>query len=163
MASCKSFLYLSPGRMSAICDDSLRLSPVFAIVDLATRLFSPYEFNPFNINPLRDVLTATVDFEVLRTGECPINLFVSATNVRTGKIKVFERQEICADRVMASACLPTLFQAVDIGGEHYWDGGYMGNPAMFPLINTRYRSYPHQSVVSPRIAPDRSRDQQSRQ
>jgi NTE family protein len=117
-----------------ICDDSLGLSPVFAIADLATRLFSPYELNPLNINPLRDALTASVDFEVLRASECPIKLFVSATNVRTGKIKVFERQEICVDRVMASACLPTLFQAVDIDGEHYWDGGYMGNPAMFPLI-----------------------------
>jgi NTE family protein len=117
-----------------IGDDSLRFSPVFTLVDLMTRSFSPYELNPLNINPLRDVLAASVDFEVLRTVECPIKLFISATNVRSGKIKIFERREMCIDRVMASACLPLLFQAVEVDGEHYWDGGYMGNPAMFPLI-----------------------------
>jgi NTE family protein len=115
-------------------DDSLRFSPVFMFVDLVTRLLSPYEFNPFDINPLRDVLAASVDFAVLRAGACPIKLFISATNVRTGKIKIFERGELCVDRVMASACLPLLFQAVEVDGEHYWDGGYMGNPAMFPVI-----------------------------
>jgi NTE family protein len=115
-------------------DDSLRFSPVFLLVDLMTRAFSPYGLNPLNINPLRDALAASVDFEVLRTGEGPIKLFICATNVRTGKIKIFERREMCVDRVMASACLPLLFQAVEVDGEHYWDGGYMGNPAMFPLI-----------------------------
>jgi NTE family protein len=115
-------------------DDSLRFSPVFGFFDLVTRLFSPYELNPLNINPLRDVLATSVDFAVLRTGACPIKLFISATNVRTGKIKIFERPDMCLDRVMASACLPLLFQAVEVDGEHYWDGGYMGNPAMFPLI-----------------------------
>ena len=115
-------------------NDSLRFSPAFVMFDCMTRLLSPYEFNPLNINPLRDVLSASIDFEVLRTADCPIKLFLSATNVRTGKIRIFERWEICADRVMASACLPLLFQAVEIDGEHYWDGGYMGNPAMFPLI-----------------------------
>jgi NTE family protein len=115
-------------------DDSLRFSPVFNFFDLVTRLFSPYELNPLNINPLRDVLAASVDFALLRTGACPIKLFISATNVRTGKIKIFERRDMCVDRVMASACLPLLFQAVEVDGEHYWDGGYMGNPAMFPLI-----------------------------
>ena len=109
-------------------------SPVFVMIDLITRIFSPYEFNPLNINPLREVLTATVDFELLRSPDCPIKLFLCTSNVRTGKIKVFERDTICVDRVMASACLPQLFQAVEIDGEHYWDGGYMGNPAMFPLI-----------------------------
>jgi NTE family protein len=104
------------------------------MIDLITRIFSPYEFNPLNINPLREVLTATVDFELLRSPDCPIKLFLCTSNVRTGKIKVFERDTICVDRVMASACLPQLFQAVEIDGEHYWDGGYMGNPAMFPLI-----------------------------
>ena len=115
-------------------DDSLRFSPVFMVVDLVTRLLSPYQFNPFNINPLRDVLAASIDFAALRAGACPIKLFISATNVRTGKIKIFERRDLCVDRVMASACLPLLFQAVEVDGEHYWDGGYMGNPAMFPLI-----------------------------
>jgi len=113
---------------------SLDFSPAFLALDLISRLFSPYQFNPLNQNPLRDVLEASVDFEALRRADCPIKLFLSATNVRSGKVKVFERQEICPDRTLASACLPFLFQAVEIDGEHYWDGGYMGNPALFPLI-----------------------------
>ena len=113
---------------------SLQFSPAFVAFDLISRLFSPYEFNPFNQNPLRDVLIQSVDFEALNKADCPVKLFLSATNVRTGKVKVFERREICADRTLASACLPFLFQAVEIEGEAYWDGGYMGNPALFPLI-----------------------------
>jgi len=109
-------------------------SPAFTLFDLATRLFSPYEFNPLNLNPLRAVLERTVDFAVLRDAAAPLKLYLSATNVRTGRIKVFDRSEICADAVLASACLPFLFRAVEIGGEAYWDGGYMGNPAIFPLI-----------------------------
>jgi len=118
----------------ALGNHSLEFSPAFVMLDLVTRLFSPYEFNPFNQNPLRDALIASVDFAALREAECPVKLFLSATNVRTGKVKVFDRAEVCPDRVMASACLPFLFQAVEIDGEHYWDGGYMGNPALFPLI-----------------------------
>lgn len=113
---------------------SLELSPAFMLVDVVTRLFSPYQLNPFNYNPLRQVLTETVDFDALRSGHCPVKLFLSATNVRTGKIKVFENDAIGPDAVLASACLPLMFQAVEIDGEHYWDGGYMGNPAIFPLI-----------------------------
>lgn len=113
---------------------SLRFSPAFVMVDLVTRLFSPYEFNPFDRNPLKDLLEESVDFAALRRGDCPIKLFLSATNVRTGKVKVFERHEIEAQHVLASCCLPFLFQAVEIAGEHYWDGGYMGNPVIFPLI-----------------------------
>ncbi len=113
---------------------SLQFSPAFMMADLMTRLFSPYELNPLNRNPLKDVLEASVDFEALRRSDCPIKLYLSATNVRSGKVKVFERHEICADRVLASGCLPFMFQAVEIEGEHYWDGGYMGNPAIFPLI-----------------------------
>ncbi len=102
-----------------------------------TRTFSPYQFNPLNINPLRDVLREVVDFDHLC--QCPIatRIFLGATNVRTGKIKVFENADLSLDVVIASACLPDLFQAVEIKGEHYWDGGYLGNPAIFPLI---YRS-----------------------
>jgi NTE family protein len=99
-----------------------------------TRLFSPYQLNPVNHNPLRGVLMASVDFDALRRSACPIKLFLSATNVRTGKVKVFAREEITAESVLASACLPLMFQAVKVDGEHYWDGGYMGNPALFPLI-----------------------------
>lgn len=112
----------------------LNWSPAFHGLDLMTRLFSPYEFNPLNLNPLREILERTVDFEALSQPTAPIRLFLSATNVRTGKVKVFQRAEISADAVLASACLPFLFQAIEIDGEHYWDGGYMGNPAIFPLI-----------------------------
>jgi NTE family protein len=113
---------------------SLHFSPAFVLADLMTRLLSPYEFNPLNLNPLKDVLEASVDFAALRQSDCPVKLYLSATNVRTGKVKIFERHEVCADRVLASGCLPFMFQAVEIDGEPYWDGGYMGNPAIFPLI-----------------------------
>ena len=118
----------------AIGNYSLSWSPSFVVFDILTRLFSPYQLNPLNRNPLRDLLVDSIDFDVLRAASCPIKLFISATNIRTGKIKVFEREEISAESVLASACLPHLFQAVEIDGEHYWDGGYMGNPALFPLI-----------------------------
>jgi NTE family protein len=118
----------------ALGNHSLHFSPAFVMLDLMSRLFSPYEFNPFNRNPLKEVLEASVDFAVLRRRENPLKLFLSATNVRTGKVKVFERHEIGPMHVLASGCLPFLFQAVEIDGEHYWDGGYMGNPAIFPLI-----------------------------
>jgi NTE family protein len=115
-------------------DHSLRFSPAFQIMDIMTRLLSPYEFNPMNLNPLRDVLEQSVDFEVLKRPDCPVKLFLSATNVRTGKVKIFEHNELSASAVLASACLPFMFQAVEIDGEAYWDGGYMGNPALYPLI-----------------------------
>ncbi|MEZ5668948.1 MAG: patatin-like phospholipase family protein [Alphaproteobacteria bacterium] len=108
-------------------------SPAFILFDMMTRLLSPYQFNPMNLNPLRDVLDQSVDFAVVRA-KSPIKLFLSATNVRSGKIRVFKDQEVTADAVMASACLPFLFRAVEIDGEAYWDGGYMGNPAIYPLI-----------------------------
>jgi len=100
--------------------------------DLMSRMFSPYQTNPFNINPLRDMLNAQIDFERLRQ-HSPVKLFICATNVKTGRIKVFENGELSCDALLASACLPFVFQAVDVGGEHYWDGGYMGNPPLFPL------------------------------
>jgi NTE family protein len=126
---------LQPSLLDRILHNhSLAFSPVFLTFDLMTRLFSPYQLNPFNYNPLRKVLEQTVDFADLR--RCTVTkLYLSATNVRTGKVKVFDTSEVTADAVMASACLPFLFQAVEIDGEAYWDGGYMGNPALFPLIH----------------------------
>jgi NTE family protein len=115
-------------------DWGLEWSPAFFGFDMVSRLFSPYEFNPLNLNPLRDALVASVDFDELQKATSPVRLFLAATNVRTGKVKIFQRTEICAEAVLASACLPFLFQAIEIDGEHYWDGGYMGNPAIFPLI-----------------------------
>ena len=105
----------------------------YQLFDLMTRTFSPYQFNPCNFNPLRQVLEEAVDSEALH-GCQTTRLFLSTTNVRTGKVRVFRTEEITADVVMASACLPLLFQAVKIGDDHFWDGGYMGNPALFPLF-----------------------------
>jgi NTE family protein len=108
-----------------------------------TRMFSPYQFNPANFNPLRHVLESVVDFEQLKQCDCT-NLFLCATNVRSGKVKVFRNAELSANAVLASACLPFLFQAVEIDGEHYWDGGYMGNPVLYPLF---YHTTPSDIVV----------------
>jgi NTE family protein len=112
----------------------LTWSPVFSLIGFVTRVLSPYEFNPADYNPLRDVVEQSIDFDVLTRPDCPVKLFLSATNVRTGKVKIFAGNEISVSAVMASACLPSMFHAVEIDGEAYWNGGYMGNPALFPLI-----------------------------
>lgn len=117
-----------------IGNHAMESSPAFVWLDFVTRVLSPYQLNPTDWNPLRDVLTASVDFEAMRRAKLPIKLFLCATNVRSGKVKVFGEPELSADAVMASGCLPFLFKAVEIDGEAYWDGGYMGNPAIFPLI-----------------------------
>lgn len=103
------------------------------VMKTMTSTFSPYQLNPTNFNPLRNVLEATVDFDELAHSSAT-KLFLSATNVRTGKCKVFHTHEVTSDAVLASACLPQLFQAVEINGEYYWDGGYMGNPVLYPLF-----------------------------
>lgn len=113
---------------------SINASPAYLFFDALSRVVSPYAFNPFNLNPLRDLLAEQVNFDNVRCCD-QVKLFVSATNVRTGKARVFRRHEMSADAIMASACLPLLFQAVEIDGEAYWDGGYMGNPALFPLVD----------------------------
>ncbi|MGO9004920.1 MAG: patatin-like phospholipase family protein [Beijerinckiaceae bacterium] len=104
------------------------------IFDALNAMFSPYYFNPANYNLLKDLLAAHVDFAALRAAHDSVKLRICATNVETGKIRVFKNAELTADAVLASTCLPFLFQAVEIDGEYYWDGGYMGNPAIFPLI-----------------------------
>ena len=115
-------------------DWSLDNSPSYLFFDHLSRVFSPYELNPLNLNPLRDLVSANVDFERVR--RCSkLKVFVTATNVRTGRPKVFRCPELSVDAVMASAALPFMFQAVEIDGEAYWDGGYMGNPALFPLVD----------------------------
>jgi NTE family protein len=111
---------------------TLDYSPAFIAMDLASRLFSPYDLNPGGFNPLRQILAGSVDFE--RLARAPIKLFVTATNVRTGRGRVFRNAEISPDVLLASACLPTLFQAIEIDGEAYWDGGYSGNPTITPLV-----------------------------
>jgi NTE family protein len=111
---------------------SLDHSPVFVAMDLMARLFSPYDLSPGGANPLRNILAETVDFD--RLAQASIKLFVTATNVRTGRGRVFRNSEITPDVLLASACLPTLFQAIEIDGESYWDGGYSGNPTITPLV-----------------------------
>lgn len=114
-------------------NDGLHCSPTFMALDFIMRMWSPYQLNVFDFNPLRDVIAEVVDFEAVRHCES-IKLFVNATHVKTGKGRVFRPEEITLDVIMASACLPFLFKAVEIGGEAYWDGGYTGNPALYPLF-----------------------------
>jgi NTE family protein len=108
-------------------------SPSSILVDQMTRLVSPYQFNPLNLSPLRDVLASTLDWTTL-TAPDSIKLFITATNVETGKPRVFARQDLTLEALLASTALPQLFQAVVIDGTPYWDGGYMGNPTIWPLI-----------------------------
>ena len=111
------------------------------------RMLSPYDYNPLNLNPLRDVIERHVDVEALRSG--PIRLFVTSTAVRSGRPRVFAGDALDVDALLASACLPFLFQAVEIEGEPYWDGGYSGNPSLYPLIDPALDS----DIVVVRINP----------
>ena len=104
-----------------------------AFLESVTRTWSPYQFNPFDINPLRDILAKEIDFEAIRNSATP-RLHVAATNVHTGRVRIFGNAEMDVDTISASTCLPMLFKAVEIDGEPYWDGGYMGNPVLFPFF-----------------------------
>jgi NTE family protein len=107
-------------------------SPAFIAMDLMARMFSPYDLNPGGSNPLRSILADSIHFDRLTQGQ--IKLFVTATNLRTGQGRVFRNHEITPEVLLASACLPTMFHAVEIDGEAYWDGGYSGNPTITPLV-----------------------------
>jgi len=111
---------------------TLDFSPTFVTMDLMSRVFSPYFFGPLATNPLQQILSDLIDFNQL--ARAPIKLFVTATNVHTGRGRVFRNAEITPQVLLASACLPQLFQAIEIDGEPYWDGGYSGNPTITPLI-----------------------------
>ena len=111
---------------------TLENSPAFLAGEMMSRVFSPYDLSPLGANPLKQILAETVDFEALAGS--PIKLFITATNVRTGAGRVFRNADITPDVLLASGCLPTLFQAVEIDGESYWDGGYIGNPTITPLV-----------------------------
>ncbi|MEM9784707.1 MAG: patatin-like phospholipase family protein, partial [Pseudomonadota bacterium] len=127
---------------------SLDTSPSYLTFDLLSRIASPYETNPLNLNPLRDLLDAHIDFNKVRC--CTdMGVYLSATNVETGRVRVFQRDEITRDTVLASACLPFMFQAVKIDGQHYWDGGFMGNPVLFPFIDDS----PTEDIVIIQINP----------
>ena len=111
---------------------TLDTSPFYLAFDLASRVFSPYDLKFAGANPLQRVLADSVDFA--QVARSPIRLFVTATNVHTGRGRVFRNAELTPDIVLASACLPTLFRAIEIDGQSYWDGGYAGNPTITPLV-----------------------------
>jgi NTE family protein len=107
-------------------------SPLYVAMDLMARMVSPYDLNPGGANPLSTILSRHIDFA--RVAKASIKLFVTATSVKTGRGRVFHNDEITPDVLLASACLPTMFQSVEINGEAYWDGGYSGNPTITPLV-----------------------------
>jgi NTE family protein len=133
IASSGNFLF-KPGVMDKYFGNGdLYNSPGYLWFNAVSQFMSPYNFNPFNYNPLRDILNDVVDFEELHLYNKK-KLFICATNVKTNRAKIFTNKDITVDSVLASTCLPLIFQAVEIDGEYYWDGGYMGNPPIFPLI-----------------------------
>jgi NTE family protein len=134
---------------------TLDTSPAYLVMDLMARVLSPYDLNPFGLNPLRSILAESINFD--RLAGAPIKLFITATNVRTGRGRIFRNAEITADVLLASACLPTMFQAIEIDGDPYWDGGYAGNPTLTPLIR---ESDSHDTIlvqINPRERPDTPR------
>ncbi|HWV80115.1 MAG TPA: patatin-like phospholipase family protein [Hyphomicrobiaceae bacterium] len=138
---------------------TLDTSPAFIALDLMARLFSPYDLNPRGVNPLKQILDDCIDFD--RLSQSPIKLFVTATNVRTGRGRIFRNGELTPEVLLASACLPTMFQAIEIDGEPYWDGGYSGNPTITPLVresNARdtilVQINPRERAGTPRTAND---------
>ena len=114
---------------------SLDNSPSYLFFEGLSRMFSPYELNPMGINPLRGLLDGMIDFDLVNA-QTDLALHITATNVRTGRARVFGPGEITTDAVLASACLPQMFPAVEIDGEAYWDGGFSGNPALYPLLTS---------------------------
>jgi NTE family protein len=134
---------------------TLDSSPAYIAMDLMSRLLSPYDLNPLNLHPLRDILAESIDFD--RLARSPIMLFITATKVRTGRGRIFRNGEITADVLLASACLPTMFRAIEIDGEAYWDGGYAGNPTITPLVR---ETDAHDSIlvqINPSERPDTPR------
>ena len=123
-----------PGQASLGQEQSARIATPSKFLLGLTRFFSPYQLNPFDINPLRAIIVQLFDFELIRRAS-PVRLFVGATQVKTGALRVFGERELSAEHLLASACLPALNQAVLVDGEAYWDGGYTGNPPLHPLVN----------------------------
>jgi NTE family protein len=138
---------------------TLDTSPAYVTMDLMSRVLSPYDLNPLGLNPLRGILAESIDFG--RIARSPIKLFITATNVRTGRGRIFRNAEITADVLLASACLPTMFRAVEIDGEAYWDGGFAGNPTITPLVRESdahdtilVQINPRERTNTPRSAPE---------
>lgn len=138
---------------------TLDTSPAYVAFDLMSRMLSPYDLNPLGFNPLRAILLESIDFDRLK--QVPMKLFITATSVRTGRGRVFRNAEITPDVLLASACLPTMFQAIEIDGDFYWDGGYAGNPTITPLVRETdgedtvlVQINPRERADLPRSAPD---------
>jgi NTE family protein len=134
---------------------TLDTSPAYVAMDLMSRLLSPYDLNPLGLNPLRGILVESIDFD--RLAGSPIKLFITATNVRTGRGRIFRNPEITPDVLLASACLPTMFQAIVIDGEAYWDGGFAGNPTITPLIRESDAGDTILVQINPRERPEAPR------
>src|ERR1700722_11788272 len=134
---------------------SLDTSPAYLAMGLMSRVLSPYDLNPLGLNPLRTILAASIDFD--RLARAPIKLFVTATSVRTGRGRIFRNAEITVDVLLASACLPTMFRAIEIDGEPYWDGGYSGNPTITPLVRESDAQDTILVQINPRERPETPR------
>jgi NTE family protein len=132
--------------------------PMQAWFDTMSSYLSPYDLNPLNINPLKDLIVRFVDFEAIKKSEMP--LFIAATNVQTGRLRVFPREKIDADAVMASAALPYVFRAVEIDGVPYWDGGYTANPPIYPFFRTTETEDVLVVQINPVLRPDTPRTAQ---
>lgn len=111
---------------------NMNFSPGYNAFSIISNFLSPYQWNPLSINPLKDIIADLIDFKELQKSK--MKLFTCATNVKTGQVKIFDLKEMSADALMASACLPLVYKAVKINHDYYWDGGYMGNPPLYPLI-----------------------------
>lgn len=123
----------SVGALSASQNNPF-FAPIHGLwISYLSQLFSPYEFNPLNHNPIKSILEKYIDFEFLRNTK-KVKIYVSATNLETNRIKVFDNADLCIEALLASTCLPTLHQAVEWKGKYFWDGGFMGNPMLEPLI-----------------------------
>lgn len=129
-------------------DWSLKHSPSFLWFDMLTRVASPYQLNPFDYNPLRKLVEEHVDFRKVR-GCGDMQVFLSATNVETGHARIFNRDELDVDVVLASACLPTMHHTIEIEGQPYWDGGFMGNPPLYPF----FKGSPSNDILIVQINP----------
>ncbi len=116
---------------------------------LASGAVTPYNSNPLGLNPLRDAIEAHVDIDAIRSISSPA-LYVTVTNVKTGLPRVIANDDMSIDALLASACVPELFQAVDLDGERYWDGGYCGNPTLWPMI----RSELADDLIVVQLAPE---------
>lgn len=144
VASTASFAVVPGDGATALkIDAEARPTAAFQAFLALARFVSPYQFNPFELDPLRDVLSEQIDFERLR-GSCPIQLFIATTRVTTGTLRLFRNRHLTIDVLLASACLPSIQRAVEIDGEAYWDGGLAANPPIYPLV---HRCTAHDVVV----------------